>query len=135
MVANGSMTEAPLSLTYYYVVSRDSFCVALLIAGLNDLDIMACDVGNVYLNVPCRYNILFVAGPEHGPEKTCKVMVMFRDLYGLKSSVSAWRNISVKALRDMDFVPTVANQDIYRRQARKTNGDDYYELLLLYVND
>ena len=35
----------------------------------------------------------------------------------------------------MDFVPKVADPDVYRIQARKTNGEDYYELLLLYVDD
>jgi hypothetical protein len=54
MVANGAMTEAPASLTYSSVVSRDSVRLAFLIAELNDLDIMACDVGNAYLNAPCR---------------------------------------------------------------------------------
>ena len=52
-----------------------------LISELNDLYIMACDIGNAYLNVPCRENIWFAAGPEHGPEKTGKVIVMVRDLY------------------------------------------------------
>ena len=50
-------------------------------AELNDLDIMACDVKNEYLNAPYREKIWFTAGPEHGTEKTGKVMVMFRNLW------------------------------------------------------
>ena len=53
MVTNGVMTKAPLSLTTLYVVSRDSVCMDFLVAELNDLDIMACDVVNEYLNAPC----------------------------------------------------------------------------------
>ena len=53
VVANRSMNEAPSSLTYYYVVSRDIVRLTLLIAELNDLDIMTCDAGNSYLNAPC----------------------------------------------------------------------------------
>ena len=66
MVANMAMTESPSSLNDYSVISRESVCLTLLIAGLNDLEIMAYYVGNSYLNVPCRENILFSAGPEHG---------------------------------------------------------------------
>ena len=53
MVANREMTEAPSSLTYYYLVYRDSVCLNLLVAGLNNLDIMTCDVVDAYLNAPC----------------------------------------------------------------------------------
>ena len=41
MVANGSTTEAPSSLTYSSVVSRDSVGIAFLIADLNDMDAVA----------------------------------------------------------------------------------------------
>ena len=57
MVANKLMTEAPSILTYSFVVSRDIFCLEFLIAGINDLYIMAYDVGNEYLYAPCRDNI------------------------------------------------------------------------------
>ena len=44
-MANGSNTEAPVALTYSSVVSRDSVRISFLIAALNDLDSMACDIG------------------------------------------------------------------------------------------
>ena len=53
IVANGVMTEAPLSLTYYYVVSMESVCLDFFVEGIKVLDIMACDVGNEYLNALC----------------------------------------------------------------------------------
>ena len=53
MAEIGAMTEAPSRLTYSYVVSRNSVCFPLLIAGLNNLYIMAFGVGNTYLNVTC----------------------------------------------------------------------------------
>ena len=52
MVSNRAITEAISSLTYSYVVSRGSVYLVLFIAGLNDLDIMACDIVNAYLNAP-----------------------------------------------------------------------------------
>ena len=89
-VANGSTTETPASITYSSVVSRDSVRLAFLIAALNDLDIMSCDIGNAYLNAPCREKIWFKAGIECGEHKG-KVMIITRALYGLKSSGAAWR--------------------------------------------
>jgi hypothetical protein len=52
-VAGRHTTEAPSSITYSSVVSRDSICLAFLIAALNDIDIMSCDLENAYLNAPC----------------------------------------------------------------------------------
>ena len=112
MVANGSTTEAPSSLTYSSVVTRDSVRIAFLIAELNDLDVMACDVGNAYLNAPCREKIWFVAGREHG-ERQGKVMVIVRALYGLKSSGASWRAMFAERLTEMGFIPTQADPDVY----------------------
>jgi hypothetical protein len=45
---HNSPTEAPGSITYSSIVSRDSIRLAFLIAGLNDLDVLAGDVTNAY---------------------------------------------------------------------------------------
>jgi hypothetical protein len=58
-VAGGHMTQVDGSSTYSSVVSRDSVRIALLIAALNGLRILSCDVGNAYLNAPCREKIWF----------------------------------------------------------------------------
>ena len=49
-VAGGHMTDPPSSMTYASVVSRDSVRIALLLAALNECDILAGDIGNAYLN-------------------------------------------------------------------------------------
>ena len=54
LVAGGHTTEAPGLITYSSVVTRDSIRLAFLIAGLNDLKVLAADVTNAYLNAPCR---------------------------------------------------------------------------------
>ena len=61
------MTKATLNLYYSSVISKDSAHLYFLIADVNYLDTMACDVGNAYLNVLYQENICFAAGPEHGP--------------------------------------------------------------------
>ena len=123
-VSNGSTAEAPLNLTYYSVVSRDSVSIAFLISDLNDLYVMACDLGNVYLNAPCREKIWFVDGLEHG-ERKGKVMVIVRARYGIKLSRASWRAMFAERLSEMNFVPTQADPDVYRKRAHKANGEDY----------
>jgi len=61
-VAGGHTTEAPSSITYSSIVSRESIQLAFLIAALNNLEVYAADVGNAYLNVTCREKIWTVAG-------------------------------------------------------------------------
>ena len=91
-VVGGHTTETPASLTYSSVVSRESVRIAFFLGALNGLDVLSCDIGNAYLNAPCREKIWFKAGPECG-ENAGKVCKLVRALYGLRSSGAAWRDI------------------------------------------
>ena len=62
-------------------------------------------------------------------------MVMVRSLHGLESSGTARRKISAETLRNMYFVTMVADIEVYCRQASMTNPEDYYKILLVYVDD
>ena len=135
LVAGGHMTDAPASLTYSSVVSRDSIRIAFLVAALNGLKVLACDIGNAYLNAPCQEKIWFLGGPEVGNEDKGKVCVMERALYGLKSSGASWRATLMVTLYDMGFVDTQADACVLRRKRRKETGEEYYELILVYVDD
>jgi hypothetical protein len=117
------------------MVSRDSICLAFLIADLNDLDIMACDVGIAYLNAACREKVWFVVGSEFGSWQPIIVKIV-RALYGLKSSGAAcWRAMFNSTLLEMGFRSTVADPDVYLRANAKPCGFKFYEFLLVYVND
>ena len=124
-VANGAKTEAPASITYSSVVSRDSVKLAFLIAALNDLDILACDIGNAYLNAPCREKIWFKAGRECGADMG-KVMIITRALYGLKSSGASWRAMLSKSILEMGFQSSIVDPDVYLRRNNKPEGEPYY---------
>lgn len=133
-VAGGHTTEAPASITYSSVVSRDSVKLAFLIAALNDLDVMSCDIGNAYLNAPCREKIWFQGGAECG-EHVGKVIIIVRALYGLKSSGASWRSMFSASLESMGFKPTRVDPDVYIRKNHKADGVPYYEIVLVYVDD
>ena len=134
LVAGGHTTEAPASITYSSVVSRESVRLAFTIAGLNGLDICAADIGNAYLNAPCREKIWTIAGPEFGSDSG-SVMVVVRALYGLKSSGASWRAMLAQSLTDMGYVSTRADPDVWIRPAFKPDGTEYYEMVLVYVDD
>jgi hypothetical protein len=68
-VANGNETETPAALTYSSVVTRDSVRIALLVASLNELELLACDIQNAYLTADCREKVYMIAGPEFGLEE------------------------------------------------------------------
>ena len=94
------MTEAPYSITYSYVVSRDSIRIALTISALNGLDLLACDIQNAYLTAKCREKILSISGPEFGSEEV-RLMIVKMALYGLKSSGAAFRANMAGVLHDL----------------------------------
>ena len=54
LLASGSKTEDKVALTYLSVVSWYNVQLAFLISALNDLYVMVCDIGNAYLNAPCK---------------------------------------------------------------------------------
>jgi len=134
LVADGHKTKPPASVTYSSAFSRDSVRIALIIASLNSLPATACDIGNAYLNATCREKLWTVAGPEFGSDKGA-VMIIARVLYGLKSSGAAWRSALAETMRSLNYQPTQADPDVYIKRAVKQNGEPYYKLRLIYVDD
>ena len=111
-VAGGHTTEAPSSIIYSTVVSMDSVWIAFMIAVLNGLDIMSCDLDNAYLNATNREKIWFEGGIECGEYKG-KVLVVMRALYELKYAGSAWRAALAEALVQLGFKSTRADPDVW----------------------
>ena len=56
-VPGGHRTEAPATLTYTSVVSRDTVHIALTLAVLNGLEVKTSDIQNAYLTAPCAEKI------------------------------------------------------------------------------
>jgi hypothetical protein len=128
-VAGGHTTDTPGSITYSSVVSRNSVRLAFLIAGLNDLNILAGDVTNAYLNASYREKIWFEGSVESDKDRG-KVLIVTRALYGLKSSGAAWRADLAATLRDMKLTSSQADPDAWIRSART-----HFDMVLVYVDD
>ena len=86
-------TTAPTSHSYSSVVSLDSVCIAFLLAGLHGINLMACNIGNAYLNADCREKIWTVAGREFPAEWQGKPLRVVKALYRLKSSRASLRHM------------------------------------------
>ena len=90
-VAGGHMKNAPPTITYASVVSRETFRLALTIAALNGLQVKAADIMNKYVTAPITENIWTVLGLELGSDAGKKYIIV-RALNGFKISVAAFHN-------------------------------------------
>jgi hypothetical protein len=96
---------------------------------------LAADIGNAYLQAPAREKVHTTAGPEFGHNNTGKTVIIIRAMYGLKSSGAAWHAKFSETLRSMNFHPSLADPDVWFRPATKDSGFEYYEYILVYIND
>ena len=62
-------------------------------------------------------------------------MLVVRALYGLKSSGAAWRKMLAQTFRDLGYVPSKADPDVWLKAETKPDGTEYYVYVLVYVND
>ena len=121
LVAGGHTTNVPASICYSSVVSRESVRLSLLVAALNDVDILSCDIQNAYLTVPCKEKIYCRAGSEFS-SKAGKIMIVKMALYGLKSSSAAFRSKLAGVICDLGYRPSKADPDVYLKPAVKPDG-------------
>jgi hypothetical protein len=80
LVAGGHVTDPPSIITYASVVLRESVRIALLIAALNDLDVMGADISNAYLTAPTTEKVWTVLGSEWGADAGRRAIIV-RALY------------------------------------------------------
>ena len=134
-VLDGHKTPKPTGSTYAGVVSRESVRIAFTDAALNGLDVCAADIRNAYLQAPSSQKDYVICGPEFGLENVGKVALIHRALYGGKSAGKDFRNHLRSCMRHLDFVSCPADPDVWMRPAKRSDGADYYEYILLYTDD
>jgi len=135
LVAGGHKTDAPPTITYASVVSRETVRIALLMAALNDLDVKVGDVLNAYITAPITEKVWTVLGPEFGNDAG-KSAIIVRALYGLKSSGAAFRAHLASFMRQMEYTSCKADPDLwYKAETRPSDGSRYYAYILCYVDD
>jgi hypothetical protein len=88
-----------------------------------------------YLNAPTKERIHTMAGPEFGPNCIRPTVIIVQALYCLQSSEAAWHAILAKTIHSMGFQHSLADPDIFFQAASKEVGCEYYEYLIVYVDD
>jgi hypothetical protein len=106
------MTKAPATITYASVVSRETVCITLLMAALNDLYVKVEDVLSAYITAPITKKVWTVLGPEFGIDAG-KSAIIVRTLYGLKSAGAAFHAHLASFMRQMGYTSCNTGPDIY----------------------
>jgi Reverse transcriptase (RNA-dependent DNA polymerase) len=128
MVAGGHVTP-PVDDSYSSVISLEIMRLTLIVGELNGLELMVGDIGNAYLEAKTKEKIYFIAGQEFGNLEG-HTMIIYKALYGLRTSGARFHERLADALRDEGFTASLADPDLWMRDA-----DDCYEYVCVYVDD
>ena len=63
------------------------------------------------------------------------MFIIVMALYGLKSSGAALRAFLADRLEEMVFKSSIIDPDLWIRPSTKADGEQYYEFILMYVDD
>ena len=135
LVAEGCRTPKPVTSTYEGVVSRESARIVFTYAAMNGLEVWVADSKSSFLQDPCSKKYYTVCGPEFGSEVIGKLAIIVRAAYGLKSAGDDFRNRLRDCMENLGYEYCKSDPDVWIRSATRTDGLDYYEYILLYVDN
>jgi hypothetical protein len=134
-VARGYLTDPPSLMTYSIAMSRESIRIAYLIAALSNLEVLAGDIQNAYLNAQNEEKLFFYTGKEWKAD-TCRPELIIRTLYGLKSRTLAWINIVSDVLANiLQYTLSLADPEVWYKPSEDSMDKEYYLYILIYVDD
>jgi Reverse transcriptase (RNA-dependent DNA polymerase) len=134
-VAGGHVTHPPSTQAYASVVSRESVRIVLLLASLNDMDVMSADIQGAYLNAPCQEKVYTICGREFGTEHVGRIAEIVKALHGLKTSAYAWREHLSRTLRELGIKSCLADNNVWMRRVDNKDKGKLYEYILVYTDD
>ena len=82
LVADGHLTEAPLSSVYSGVVSLRGIRLVLFLSELNGLQAWGTDIGNACLEAFTKEKVCIIARLEFGDLEGC-ILIILKALHGL----------------------------------------------------
>ena len=111
VVANGYLTATPKESVYSGVVSLRGLQTCLFIGDLDGIEPWATDIGNTYLEALTIEKVCIRAGPEFEDLKG-HLLIIYKALYGLKTSGRAFGQLLQECLLDLSFVPSLPEVSI-----------------------
>ena len=112
------------------MVGLETIRLGFALAAIHGLDICAADVGNAYLYGTTNEKVCIRAGPEFGPERQGKWLIIEKALYGLRSSGARWHEAFADTIREMGYTPSKADPNLWIKDC-----GGHYEYLATYVDD
>ena len=104
-------------------------------AALLGLPVVGGDLKNAYLQAPSSEKHFIICGPEFGIENVGKVALIRRALYGGKvAGRDFWHHLR-ECMGFLGFTSSLADPDVWIRLSKRSTGEEYYEYVLLYVDD
>jgi hypothetical protein len=129
LVAGGHQTDPPKEDVYSGVVAMETIRMGFVVAAMNDLKVCAADVGNAFLYGITREKVYVIAGPEFGHLEGRK-LIIYKGLYGLKSSGARFHEHLAEKLRSLGYKPSRPDPDFWIKKV-----GDRYEYIATYVDD
>ena len=117
LVAGGHLTPDPIESIYSGIVSIRSIRLVIVLAKLNKLEVWEADIGNAYLEAKTKEKLYIAAGPEF-EELNGHMLVIYKALYGLKSSCLQWCPKIHDIMLDKGFSPCKADPCVWLRKAK-----------------
>ena len=134
-VKDGHKTPDPSTSNYSGVVLKDSVCIDLIYAALHDVDVTAADIQNAHLQAPSSKKHFIICGPKFVLEYVVNIALIRRALYRGKMAVrDLWIHLS-SCMNFLRFKLSQCDPEVLMREAVKADGTQYWEYVLLYVDD
>ena len=130
LVAGGNCTSPPKEDVYSGVVGLETIRLGFTLAAINQLEVCAADVGNAYLYGKTNEKVCIKAGPEFGPDRQGKWLIIDKALYGLRSSGARWHEAFADTIRNMGYYPSKADPNLWMKAC-----EGGYEYIATYVDD
>ena len=108
-------------MTYARVVSRETVCIALAIAALNDLQVKCGNVLNVYIASPVMELIWTTLGPKFGDDQF-KTAIVVCALYGLNPSGAAFHKHLWQCMSGLVYKPCLDDPYIWIKLEVRGDG-------------
>ena len=129
LVAGGHRTDPTGVDAYSGVIMLRTLRLAILYGIKNNMRIGAGDIGNAYLTALTKEQVFIIAGPEFG-DLAGHILVVYKALYGLRTSGARFHESLADTLRDMGFVQCRSDPDLWMRDIGSK-----YEYICVYVDD
>ena len=130
LVAGGNWTDVGQDDVYSGVVGIESVRTGFFLGELNGLTCCAADVGNAFLYGKTHEKVYIVAGPEFGRELEGKVLVIYKALYGLRTSAARFHEHLASTLRSLKYTQSKYDMDLWY-----IDKGSHYEYIATFVDD